>query len=321
MVAGGRQQMKAAEFPRQRTCRSVGQQDPTTHSLRSPTMTNPVSSTPGTGPGILVQTSVGRMHPSLALRDLREALLNWRLWGMLGWQDIKQRYRRSTLGPFWLTLSMGVMVGSMGVVYAVIFKEKLDDYLPFVALGFVSWGFLSGVMVDGCSAFVSSDAIIKQSRLPLSLHVFRVIWRQLIIFAHNFVIFIVVALIFQVWPKPEALLFIPGMALWLLNSVWVTLALGLICARYRDIPQIVNSIIQLGFLVTPIIWKAKLMANRAIFVNANPLHHFIEVVRAPLLGEAPAAISWYFVLAVTAGGWILTFELFRRYRWRIAYWL
>lgn len=284
-------------------------------------MNNPVSSIPETGPGIVIPTSVGRLHPSLALRDLREALLDWRLWGMLGWQDIKQRYRRSTLGPFWLTLSMGVMVGSIGLVYAVIFGQELHEYLPYVALGFVAWGFISGVMIDGCSAFVSSDAIIKQSRLPLSLHVFRVVWRQLITLGHNFVIFIVVAVIFRVWPTPYALLFIPGMLLWVLNSVWVTLILGLICARYRDIPQIVNSVIQLGFLVTPIIWKAQLMTRRAVFVDANPLHHFIEIVREPLLGGAPAAISWFYVLAVTVAGWIVTFELFRRYRWRIAYWL
>jgi ABC-2 type transport system permease protein/lipopolysaccharide transport system permease protein len=284
-------------------------------------MNNPVPTVPEGGPGIVIPTSVGRLDRSLAVRDLREALADWRLWGMLGWQDIKQRYRRSTLGPFWLTLSMGAMVGSIGLVYAVIFGQEIHEYLPYVALGFVFWGFISGVMVDGCSAFVSSDAIIKQSRLPLSLHVFRIVWRQSITFAHNFVIFIVVALIFQVWPTFYALLFIPAMAVWVLNAVWVTLVLGLICARYRDIPQIVNSVIQLGFLVTPIIWKAKLMTSRAIFVNANPLHHFIEIVREPLLGGAPAALSWYFVLAVTAAGWIVTFELFRRYRWRIAYWL
>ena len=269
----------------------------------------------------VIPTDVGRLHPSLAVRDLREALANWPLWGMLGWQDIRQRYRRSTLGPFWLTLSMGVMVGSIGVVYAVLFKQELSDYLPFVALGFILWGFLSGIMIDGCAVFVTSDTIIKQTRLPLSLHVLRVVWRQTIIFGHNFVIFIVVVIAFRVRLGWEVFLFVPAILIWLANAVWVSLMLGLVSARYRDIPPIINSVIQLAFLVTPIIWKAQLMEERAIFVIANPVYHFIEIVRQPLLGAAPEPLSWYVALGVTVLGSLATFELFRRYRWRVAYWL
>lgn len=51
---------------------------------------------------------------SLAMTDLRAGILEWRLWGLLGWQDIKQRYRRSTLGPLWLTVSTAVQMAVMG---------------------------------------------------------------------------------------------------------------------------------------------------------------------------------------------------------------
>jgi ABC-type polysaccharide/polyol phosphate export permease len=270
---------------------------------------------------LVIPTSVGRLHPILAIRDLRQATANWHLWGMLGWQDIRQRYRRSTLGPFWLTLSMGIMVGSIGVIYAVLLKQQLRDYIPYVALGFILWGFISGIMIDGAQAFMAGDAIIKQTRLPLSIHVFRVVWRQVIVFFHNFVIYIAVVLIFGLWPTWRLIWVVPALALWGLNAFWLAFVLGMICARFRDIPPIVNSIIQLGFLVTPIIWKAELMSQRPILVDANPLHHFMEILRLPLLGESPPVLSWYVALGITAAGWLVTFELFRRYRWRIAYWL
>lgn len=284
-------------------------------------MTDSARPLPPPSSGVSIPTSLGRLHPLVAIKDLREALANWPLWGMLGWQDIRQRYRRSTIGPFWLTLSMGIMVASIGVVYAVLFNQEIDDYLPFVALGFILWGFISGVMVDGCQAFVNAEAIVKQSRLPLSLHIFRVVWRHIIIFAHNFVIYGIVLVVFRIWPGWHALWAIPGLALWALNAFWVVLVLGIVCARFRDIPQIVNSVIQLGFLVTPIIWKPSLMGRRAVLVNVNPVHHFIEILRMPLLGETPDTLSWSVALGVTAAGWLFTFELFRRYRWRIAYWL
>ncbi len=269
----------------------------------------------------VVIPNIGRLAASLAWVDFSNAFRVWPIWVMLGWQDIRQRYRRSTLGPFWLTLSMGIMVGSIGGVYAGLFNVELDDYLPFVALGFILWGLLSGILIDGCTTFVGADSIIKEARLPLFMHAFRIVWRQVIIFAHNFVIYLIVAVAFAVWPKPVILLVVPAFVLWVANAVWISMLLGLLCARFRDIPQIVNSIVQLAFLVTPIIWKPNLLSKRTYLLHGNPLYHFMEVMREPLLGVAPSAFSWYFVIGTTVGGWLVTFELFRRYRWRVAYWL
>ncbi len=115
---------------------------------------------------------------TLALRDIADGLRHWRLWGLMGWQDIRQRYRRSLLGPFWLTLSMGILVGSLGVLYGVLFSVPIDDYLPFLALGFLAWGLMSGIINEGCTAFIESEHVIKQVKLPFSVFVVRVIWRN-----------------------------------------------------------------------------------------------------------------------------------------------
>ena len=257
---------------------------------------------------------------ALALQDVGEGVCAFRLWGLLGWQDIRQRYRRSTLGPFWLTISMGALVGGLGMLYAGLFKMEVAEYLPFVAAGLILWGLISGLITEGCTAFIDAEGIIKQVRLPLSIHVCRVVWRNLIVFAHNVVIYVIAAVFFSIQPGWTGLLALPGIALLCLNGVWMGLLLGLVSARFRDIPQIVASVVQVTFFLTPIIWKPELLPDRAFILDINPFFHLVEMVRAPALGQAPRLVSWLAVLGITLGGWLVTLIMYRRYRWRIAYW-
>ena len=260
-------------------------------------------------------------HTTLAFRDVIEGARAFRLWSMLGWQDIRQRYRRSTLGPFWLTISMGVLVAALGLLYAGLFKVNVSDYLPFVAVGFIVWGLISGLIIEGCAAFIGAESIIKQAWLPLSVHVYRVVWRNVAIFAHNVIIYVAVALIFSIQPGWAGLLALPGLALLCLNGVWMGLLLGLVSARFRDVPQIVASVVQVAFFLTPIIWQPELLPDRALVLDLNPFFHLLELVRAPALGHAPEPVSWLAALAITFGGWGVTLIMYRNYRWRIAYWV
>ena len=258
---------------------------------------------------------------ALAIQDIIGGACAFPLWGLLGWQDIRLRYRRSTLGPFWLTISMGALVGGLGVLYAGLFKVDVADYLPFVAAGLILWGLLSCVINEGCTVFIDAEDVIKQANLPLSVHVYRVAWRNLIIFAHNAVVYIVAAVLFSIQPGWPGLLFLPGLVLLCLNGVWIGLLLGLVSARFRDVPQIVASIMQIAFFLTPIIWKPELMPDRAYLLDLNPFFHLLELVRAPALGQTPALVSWLVVLGITLGGWLMTVLMYRLYRWRIAYWI
>ena len=258
---------------------------------------------------------------TLALIDIVQGARTSHLWGLLGWQDIRQRYRRSKLGPFWLTISMGVLVAALGTLYGTLFKVEVETYVPYIAGGFIVWGLISGVITESCTAFTGAESIIKQVSLPLSIHVYRMVWRNLVIFFHNAVIFVVVAVVFSVSPGWSGLLALPGLALVCLNGMWMGLFLGIVSARFRDVPPIVGSVVRIAFFVTPIIWMPQLIPGRALLLDLNPFFHFVEVVRAPLLGQPPALGSWFAVVGVTCGGWLLTFALFRRYRRRIAYWV
>lgn len=254
-------------------------------------------------------------------RDLSQAVVAWPMWSAIGWNDIRQRYRRSVLGPFWITLSMAVLIGSLGLIYSQVFHMELKTYLPFLCLGFVIWGFISSSATECCSAFLESESTIKQVKLPFSVYILRVIWRNFIVFLHTAVIFIPVALIFGEKPSVVMLLAVPGLALVYLNLLWLGFVLAILSTRFRDVPLIVSSLLQLFFFGSPILWPASTVGDHSIVVEANPVYHLVEIVRAPLLGAAPTGLSWCVSLGLVLPGSLAAIALFRRASRRIVYWL
>jgi lipopolysaccharide transport system permease protein len=181
--------------------------------------------------------------------DILVGLLAWRVWGTLGWHDIRQRYRRSILGPFWFTLSTAIMVAVLGALYATLLNQEIRDYLPFLAAGLVIWQYLGSVLNEGCSSFISSTGLIKQIRLPLTIHVCRTVWRNFLILLHSLPVLVVTLLAFKHWPSIEFILTPLGLLLLLLHGIWMGIILGLLCARFRDIPPIINNLVQVAFFL------------------------------------------------------------------------
>src|SRR5579862_3873367 len=178
-----------------------------------------------------------------ALADLTVGARDWEVWGYLGWHDIRQRYRRSTLGPFWITITMGVSVGSLALIFGRLWGQSMDQFLPYFAIGNILWALLSGTVMDGCLAFIAAEGVIKHVRQPLSISLLRIAWRNLIIFAHNIWIFVLVVLIFRTWPGGVVVLAFPGLLLFMVNAVWMALLLAIVSTRFRDIPPVVTSLL------------------------------------------------------------------------------
>ena len=263
---------------------------------------------------------VGGERDPLGL-DLVQGLGDWRLWTMLGWQDIRQRYRRSVIGPFWITLSMGILIALLGVIYSRIFHVDIRVYLPFFAAGYIIWGFISTCFNECCAAFQDSERVIKQVKWPFSVYVLRVMWRNSIIFLHTIVLMIPIALIFRLTPQIETLLILPGFLLLYANLVWIGLTLAILSSRFRDVVQIVQTIVTIMMFGTPILWPVSTLGDLTWVANVNPVFHFIEIVRAPMLGEAPALLSWAYASATIIVGSLCAILLFRRVSRRIVYWL
>nr|WP_231587680.1 ABC transporter permease [Corynebacterium comes] len=263
-----------------------------------------------------------------AWNDLVRGFRQHELWLQLGWQDIKQRYSRSTLGPLWITIATGVMALALGLLYSMLFQIPLADFLPHVTVGLIMWGFISGCIKDGAEIFIDNEGLIKQLPSALSVHVYRLVWRQALFLAHNLVIWLILMLMFPRDLGWEVLLAIPAMALLILNGVWVAMFFGIVATRYRDIAPLLEAMVQLLFYVTPIVWTTQTLkeqggdiAQRALLAEINPLYHYMEIIRAPLIGQPLAAYHWWIVLACTAVGLILALLAMKQWRFRVSYWV
>ncbi len=256
-----------------------------------------------------------------AVRDLRQSLSLWRLCCKLGWLDVKMRYRGSILGPFWLTASTAVMVGSMGAIYSFLFKMDVRAYLPFLSLSLVLWGFISGLVGESTQCFTLSESMIRAMRMPFGVHAARVVIRNLLVLAHNVVVIVVVFALFHVWPGIALVKILPALALWVLDGVAACILLGALGARFRDIAPIIGSILQMIFFVTPIIWKPDLIRHGRQWLPLNPFYDLLEIVRAPLLGSTlTTGVIW---AAIGFSVLLCAFSclVFAQVRARLAYWI
>jgi lipopolysaccharide transport system permease protein len=244
--------------------------------------------------------------------------------GMLAWQDIRQAYRRSVVGPFWLTIGMAVQILTMGFVFGLIFKMEINEYLPFLAVSIIVWGLIATTLNEGCMAFISSEAIIKQLNLPHIAHVLRTVLKNGLSAAHNLVILPLVFLVFMRPPEPALLALIPGLILLFLNLTWAALLVGLVSARFRDMPPIISSITTIGFFVTPVMWSPELIGNNELahlLLGLNPFYHWLQIVRLPLLGQWPTVENWVLSLLIAGLGWGLALLVYRKFHKMIAYWV
>ena len=287
----------------------------------------------------------GRNFPA-AFADIRRGFAQRELWAYLGWQDIKQRYRRSVIGPLWITLSMAVTAAGLGLLYSQLFKIPVATFLPYLTVGFIVWNFMLGCMVEGSDTFISNEGLIKHLPAPLTVYALRTVWRLTLMFAHNMLVYLVVVAIFfsslvqdgyvltpggNLQPGLDwtVVLAIPAFALIAVNGTWVALLFGIISTRYRDIPQVISALTQLLFFITPIVWPVDILTQKfeetgswqVLVAELNPLYHFIQILRAPLIGSEQSWHHWAVVLAITVVGWALALLAMRNYRARVSYWV
>jgi lipopolysaccharide transport system permease protein len=263
-----------------------------------------------------------RRRLALALEDIAEGLKLWRLAVSLGWLDIRLQFRGSRVGPLWLTLGTAVMIGAMGLVYSRLFHIVIRDYLPYLSISMILWQIgIASVTQEACTCFISAAGSIRATRLPYSLQALRVLVRSGITFGYNIIVPLAVYVAFGLLPGPVALLALPGLAVWGLNAFFFCLLMGTLAARYRDIPPIVASVIQVAFYVTPIIWDGKQLGEKGWWLIFNPFYSLLEIVRQPLTGVLPSLTVWTVACGLSACMWLLSLFVFSRSRSQLAFWI
>jgi len=262
-----------------------------------------------------------RKFAAWALWDLVEGLRLWEMWGRQSWNEVRRRYKRTMLGPMWVTVSLIIFAVVLSFVWAALWKMKIADFLPFLLSGLLPWTMISSAIGESCVAFIANETLMRSRQFPYSTLVYIVLTRNVVIFGHNLIGYVAVGALCGVAFGWSTLLFVPGAALVLVNTGWMCVVVAIFCLRFRDFQQLVVSLLQIATFVTPIFWSAgQLHGKRAIIVGANLLYHMIEVVRQPMLGKVAAPASYVICAAAAVAGWLFAYWLFARKRHRLAYW-
>lgn len=255
------------------------------------------------------------------LTDIIKTFRNPGLVFYMAWSDIRARYKRSVLGPLWITIGTAIGVVGLGFIWSELFKQNKATYIPSLTVGLILWQFMAACIVESTSVFTRQASIIKNLDLPLSLHPAQLALRHILNLAHNVPLFFLVALILGSPINANTLMVIPGFLLVIGNLFWISLVFGMIGARFRDFEYLVAMIMPLLMFLSPVMYRPNALPFTGKFIWINPLASMIEIIRFPLLGEPTP----WFIYAINGGmlavGGAMAIAMFNAKRKRIAFWV
>jgi len=253
--------------------------------------------------------------------DLVTGARNADFWAYMAHHEVRQRYRRSYIGPFWVTITTGIMVGAIGTIYGSMIGSDAALYVPHLAVSFVLWSFINQSILDGCQMFLEAGGAMRQMKTPRSTFLYKTLYRNVLLLLHNAVVILAVFVLFGVAPGWPLLLLPLGLVLLLANVAWMVLSAGILCARFRDIPPIIMNGLQLLFFATPVLWMPEALPPHLSLIMLNPFFHLIAVVRDPLLDHWPAMISVGVCTLMALLGWAMALRLLSGTCKRIVFWV
>jgi ABC-type polysaccharide/polyol phosphate export permease len=256
-----------------------------------------------------------------AFEDFRNGVMAWRIVALMGWSELRRRYHRSMLGPFWITLSMAIFLMLVGGVFSQLAGASLRDFMPFITTGYATWLLLASFISSGCNVFIGATRFLRQMRLPKSTFVLASVYRELLIFAHNLPVVVIILALCGIRPTLWTLMLIPAILATAAAGVILALVLGMVASRFRDIIPIVTSLTQLMFFLTPVLYHSVHLGQAGHLLDFNPATHFVGIMRSAFLGQAPSLLNWSAVLLMLVFGAVGGFLLFVRFRARITYWV
>ncbi len=258
-----------------------------------------------------------------AYKDLLSSFSHWRIFCLIGINDIRKRYARSRMGQFWLTLSLAVNIAALSFVWAFLFKIRAVDYIPYLSFGLIFWTYMSSCVLEGSNLYITNTGYLKELRIPKLCYLNSLFVRNTVVIFHNLLVLIPIYFFCSV-----PLLIIPialSIIGFLLTSIFlysVSIFISLVGLRFRDFPNIVASLLQVFFYLTPIMWKAEAMPeNIQKYMVFNPFAVLLALCRNPMLGIKIPENYWFAAIAYIIIGWLIAFPLFSKFRSRITYWL
>lgn len=254
--------------------------------------------------------------------DLGAGLKHWRVSHLFGLIEIRRRYSRSRLGQFWLTMSTGVMVASMGFVWSVLWKTELRDLMPFIAISLILWTVIVGSLGEATTIFAAMGPMFLNQGMCFSTAIYGLMYKHFLILLHNLPIVVLTLIIFPVPVSAATLLALPGLLCLFVALFSLSYIVAISCLRFRDLSQVVQNVLQIAFFITPVLWKpAQLDADKSYLLRFNPLVDLFAVVREPLLGQLPTTSEWVGAVGFTLVAFLLAVPIVGAFRNRIIYWI
>jgi ABC-type polysaccharide/polyol phosphate export permease len=213
---------------------------------------------------------------------------------------MRHRYVRSLLGPFWMSLQMAIVVAVLGSVIGQMSNADMISRLPMLALSMTAWTFLNSVVLDSTTALQNSASLIRDRALPPVIFLLQCTFRQGLFALHNACVPLLLWLLLTPHDLSGALAALPGLSLFVICTFGLSLVLGALATRYRDLKPIIESTLMLAFLASPVIWSADMINHRSTVMRLNPLTHLFAVWREPLTGGHVDATSIIYVLVAVA---------------------
>lgn len=256
-----------------------------------------------------------------AIKDILNTLSKFRVIIYFSLTDTEARYKRSVLGPFWLTFGTLIGVLGLGFVWSEVLNLNRQEFIPNLTVGLICWQFFAGCIGESPSVFIRNSSIVRNVPQPFFFYPMLLVSKYLMNFIHNFIIIIGVIIYYKVNVNIYTFIFIPMFLIILINFVFIALIFGLIGARYRDLEPTVLAVLPLLFFVTPILYKPSQLNLSSWITDLNPLAYYVSAIREPLMGIAPSAGLWGGLLFITLSVVLLGTILLNNKIKRISFWL
>lgn len=208
----------------------------------------------------------------------------YRMWGHLGWRDLRVRFSRTRLGPWWSTLAQSALVVGIATATSLIAQENFIEHLLRVSLSLTVWTFIANVILESIDVFSIERGLLLNTRINELSFSYRIVWRQILISLYNFPIPLVCAVVSSTLTLRLFLLPI-FVALTGIALVTPSFLVGYITLRRRDFAQIVPTLVQFGFFFSPVMWQVPSSGRLASLSTFNPLAWTLEGVRDLVLGD------------------------------------
>jgi len=258
---------------------------------------------------------------SYAMKDLAVGLTQVSLAVTLIRVGFIQRHNGFLPAVFWTLILASVTIGGMSILWGEIFGADLRFYLPYVACGLIVWGLVSSLVNNAAGVFIAARSVYSQATIARSLFAIRSVGIELLGFAIKLVVLAGAMLIVSRTPSLLGVaLSFAGLILILVTGFSLCLSIGILGARYRDVPNLANVAMTFAFFVTPVFWIPTRLGNYSWVVDFNPLYHYLNVVRGPLLNLENTSLSFAVVCCITVVVVLIGVLSYGAFARRLNYW-